>query len=100
MNAKLAALMARQQVLQSEALAQREALSVHIHDWHRRLSWLDRGFAVLRFVQRHPTALLSLGAALAYLIPHRSGKALLGLYATIKGLRKFLRLWASHTDQD
>ncbi len=98
MSDKLQALIARQKVLQAEAANQRQMLSVEIQDWHRRLHWFDRALATLGFVRRHPALLMSVGAAMVYMIPNRSGKTFLGVYALVKGLRKFLDLFSKDAE--
>ena len=64
MNSKLTQLAERRRQLVAQAAAQRATLAYTFEPWRARLSLVDRGVAVLRYVRRHP--ILMVGASLLF----------------------------------
>jgi hypothetical protein len=94
MNQKLSHLAHQQAKLQAEAALQREDLTIHAAEWHMRLTWVDRGLALTRFVKNNPGMILGAGALFAMFTPFKAARILLGSWATLKGVRNISGLFS------
>lgn len=65
-------LIARRKLLVAQCTLQRLTLAQEIAPWRPRLSWVDRGMAAGRYLQRYPAALAAVGLLVAALRPHRA----------------------------
>lgn len=75
MNKKQIHLAERRSLLIEQAAAQRSALAFNLEPWRARLSLVDRGVAVVRYVGRHPAWMAASALVLvAFLRPHNAGK--------------------------
>lgn len=74
MNKKRALLAERRQQLVAQAAAQRTALAHDLEPWRARLTLVDRGVAVLRYIVRNPAWVAGAALLLAALRPRHIGK--------------------------
>lgn len=75
MNKKQIHLAERRSLLIKQAAAQRAVLTHTLEPWRARLSLVDRGVAVVRYVGRHPVWMAASALVLvAFLRPQRAGK--------------------------
>lgn len=77
MNAKLQALLARQQTLIAQSAEQREAIATSLDSWKKPISWLDRGWDALQLIQKNRIVLYGAFALLATYKPAGARKILL-----------------------
>ncbi len=74
MNNKRAQLAARRRYLVAQAADQRTALALNMEPWRARLTVVDRGVAVLRYIGRTPVLMVGAAFFLVALRPRRIGK--------------------------